>query len=147
MELLRSTLCELFISHTFRLTILTPIDRARSRFAMFFGHRLNRRFRQSTEFNSSSQKMSKATISYTLVQRPFQGIPTFDELRWVDWLPNGERICSSLLLVKSPVMMRCYSIRLRRSAVLRLVLTSWVLSPSACGKCVSVSIYELACGV
>lgn len=146
MELLRSTLCELFISHTFRLTILTPINRARSRFAMSFGHRLNKRFRQSREFNSSSQTMSKATISYTLMQRPFKAFQHLMSCAGLTGCQMG-RICSSLLLVKSPVMMRCYSIRLRRSAVSRLVLTSWVLSPSTCGKCVSASIYELACGV
>jgi len=91
------------------------------------------------------QKMSKATTSYILVQRLFKAFRHLMSCAGSTGCQT-ERIFSSLLIVKFPETMLCYSIRSRRSAVSRLVWTLWVPLPLVCEKCVSfhLSSHQLA---
>ncbi|BCR90129.1 uncharacterized protein ACHE_60015S [Aspergillus chevalieri] len=63
----------------------------RSRFGTFFGHKSKKRFRRSRVFIFFPEDVKGNHLLHTRA-KALQGIPTFDELRWVDWLPNGAHL-------------------------------------------------------
>lgn len=82
------------------MAVLTPVDRAWSRFATFFGQ-IKQAFSSIKGVQFLFPEDVKGNHLLQTRAKSLRGIPTFDELRWVDWLLNGAHLFFSPISVIS----------------------------------------------